>query len=70
MVSAPSMASTSRPVLRLLAWVAWRVDWLAMAGHWGQRIALMAATLGGVALLYFGLLALLGMRPRQFMRHG
>jgi hypothetical protein len=30
----------------------------------------MAAVLAGVALLYFGLLALAGLRPRQFMRHG
>ena len=54
----------------VLAWAAWRVDWIGMAVQWGWRIALLAALLGAVALLYFGLLALLGMRPRQFMRHG
>jgi putative peptidoglycan lipid II flippase len=54
----------------VLAWAAWRIDWIGLASQWGLRIALMAAVLGGVALLYFGLLALLGLRPRQFMRHG
>jgi len=53
----------------VLAWAAWRIDWIGLAAHWGWRIVLMAAVLSGVALLYFGLLALLGLRPRQFMRH-
>ncbi len=51
-----------------LAWAAWGVDWIGLAAHRGLRIGLLAAVLAGVALLYFGLLALLGMRPRQFMR--
>ncbi len=51
-----------------LVWAAWHFDWIGLAAHWGWRIGLMAAVLAGVALLYFGLLALLGMRPRQFMR--
>jgi len=54
----------------VLAWAAWGIDWIGLAAHWGWRIGLMAAVLGGVALLYFGLLALLGLRPQQFMRHG
>ena len=54
----------------VLAWAAWRIDWIGLAAQWGWRIALLAAVLGGVALLYFGLLALAGLRPRQFMRHG
>ena len=53
-----------------LAWAAWGIDWIGLAAHWGWRIGLMAAVLGGVALLYFSLLALLGLRPQQFMRHG
>ncbi|MES2956538.1 MAG: murein biosynthesis integral membrane protein MurJ [Pseudomonadota bacterium] len=52
-----------------LAWAAWRFDWIGLAAQWGLRIALMAAVLTGAALLYFGLLAVLGLRPRQFMRH-
>jgi len=52
-----------------LAWAAQRIDWIGMAAHWGWRIGWMAAVLVGVALLYFGLLALAGLRPRQFMRH-
>jgi putative peptidoglycan lipid II flippase len=53
-----------------LAWASWRIDWIGMAAHWGWRVGLMAAVLTGVALLYFGLLALAGLRPRQFMRQG
>ena len=54
----------------VLAWASWSIDWLGLGSHWGWRVGLMAAVLGGVAMLYFGLLALLGMRPQQFMRHG
>ncbi len=54
----------------VLAWAAWRIDWIGLSVQWGWRIGLMAAVLLGVALLYFGLLALAGLRPRQFMRHG
>ena len=54
----------------VLAWAAWRIDWIGLAAHWGWRIGLLAAVLAGVALLYFGLLALAGLRPRQFMRRG
>jgi len=53
-----------------LAWTARVFDWIGLAAHWGWRIGLMAAVLAGTALLYFGLLGLLGMRPRQFMRQG
>ena len=54
----------------VLAWAAWRIDWIGLAAHWGWRIGLLAAVLAGVAVLYFGLLALAGLRPRQFMRRG
>ena len=54
----------------VLAWAAWRFDWIGLAAHWGWRIGLLAAVLAGVAVLYFGLLALAGLRPRQFMRRG
>ncbi|MEO5771166.1 MAG: lipid II flippase MurJ, partial [Burkholderiaceae bacterium] len=52
-----------------LAWAARAIDWIGLAPQWGLRIALMAAVLGGVAVLYFALLALAGLRPRQFLRH-
>ena len=54
----------------VLAWLAWRIDWIGLASHLWWRIGLMAAALIGVAMLYFGLLALAGLRPRQFMRNG
>jgi putative peptidoglycan lipid II flippase len=53
-----------------LGWAAWRIDWIALAPRWGWRIVVLTAVLAGAALLYFALLALCGMRPRQFMRHG
>jgi putative peptidoglycan lipid II flippase len=54
----------------VLAWAAWRIDWIGLSAHAGLRVGLLAALLLGVALLYFGLLALAGLRPRQFMRRG
>ena len=53
-----------------LAWAAQGIDWIGLQSHWGQRAGAVAAVLGGVALLYFGVLAACGMRPRQFMRRG
>ncbi len=53
-----------------LAWAAQGIDWIGLQAHWGQRAAAVAAVLGGVALLYFAVLAACGLRPRQFMRRG
>ncbi|MDO9075435.1 MAG: murein biosynthesis integral membrane protein MurJ [Rubrivivax sp.] len=53
-----------------LAWAAQGIDWIAMQAQWGQRALAVAAVLGGVALLYFAVLAACGLRPRQFMRRG
>ena len=53
-----------------LAWAAQGIDWIGLQSHWGQRAGAVAAVLGGVALLYFAVLAACGMRPRQFMRRG
>jgi hypothetical protein len=38
--------------------------------HWGQRAGAVAAVLGGVAMLYFAVLLLAGLRPRQFLQRG
>ncbi|MDP2004929.1 MAG: murein biosynthesis integral membrane protein MurJ [Rubrivivax sp.] len=53
-----------------LAWAAGGIDWIALQAHWGQRALAVAGVLGGVALLYFAVLAACGLRPRQFMRRG
>jgi putative peptidoglycan lipid II flippase len=53
-----------------LAWAAQHFDWIAMQMQWGQRAGLLAAVLGGVALVYFAVLAVSGVRPRDFMRRG
>jgi putative peptidoglycan lipid II flippase len=53
-----------------LAWAAQAVDWIALQSAWGQRAGGVAGVLGGVALLYFGVLAACGLRPRHLMRRG
>jgi putative peptidoglycan lipid II flippase len=53
-----------------LAWAAQAIAWTALQAQWAQRAALVAAVLGGVALLYFAVLLACGLRPRQFMRRG
>jgi putative peptidoglycan lipid II flippase len=52
----------------LLALAAVNVDWLRMSGRDGMRIVLLAASLGGAGLVYFGVLLLTGIRPRDFSR--
>lgn len=53
-----------------LAWAARAVDWVGLQAQPGLRALWMAGVLGGVALLYFALLAAAGLRPRQFVRRG
>ena len=52
----------------LLAAAAINIDWLGLAGREGVRIAWLTASLVGAALLYFGVLLLAGLRPRDFSR--
>jgi putative peptidoglycan lipid II flippase len=55
----------------LLWWAARSFDWIGLGrGQDLLRAALMAAVLGGVALAYFALLAVMGLRPAQFVRRG
>jgi len=51
-----------------LAWAARAIDWIGLQAHPLQRAGLMAGVLGGVALLYFGVLGALGLKLRQFAR--
>ncbi len=53
-----------------LAWAAQGIDWIDLQARWGLRVAAVAGVLGGVALLYFGVLAACGLRPSQFARRG
>ncbi len=53
-----------------LAWAAQGIDWIDLQPRWALRAGLMAAVLGAVALLYFGLLMALGINLRQFSRRG
>jgi putative peptidoglycan lipid II flippase len=52
-----------------LLWLAGtRIDWAGLAGREGLRMAWLAACLGAAALLYFAVLAVAGLRPRDFSR--
>jgi putative peptidoglycan lipid II flippase len=51
-----------------LWWATHHINWLGLQAQWGQRAGLMAAVLSAVALLYFAVLALCGLRPRDFVR--
>ncbi len=51
-----------------LAWAARGIDWIGLQAQWGVRAGAVALVLGGVALLYFGVLALCGLRPRDLVR--
>lgn len=53
-----------------LAWASRYFDWTALQAQWALRVGLVAAVLGGVALLYFALLAACGLRPHHLMRRG
>jgi len=51
-----------------LAWAARSFDWIALGHAEGLRAGMLAAVLAGAALLYFGTLFALGLRPRDFAR--
>jgi putative peptidoglycan lipid II flippase len=51
-----------------LMWSAGRVDWLGFQDAKLSRVGLLALTMVGAALLYFGSLLLAGLKLRQFLR--
>jgi putative peptidoglycan lipid II flippase len=53
----------------LLVWGAQHFDWIGLRSQRLLRIALLAALIGGAAVLYFAVLALAGLRLRSFVRH-
>ncbi|MEO7851989.1 MAG: murein biosynthesis integral membrane protein MurJ [Rubrivivax sp.] len=53
-----------------LWWAARAIDWIGMQGHAGLRAGWMALVLGGVALLYFGVLTASGLRPSHLRQGG
>ena len=50
-----------------LAWSAQAVDWLALRSQPALRIGLLAAVMAGCALIYFGLLRVLGLNLRALI---
>jgi putative peptidoglycan lipid II flippase len=62
------VAAANGAVAAVLWWAAQRIDWLALQSQGGLRAGLMALVLAGVALVYFGVLALCGLRPRDLVR--
>jgi putative peptidoglycan lipid II flippase len=51
-----------------LGWAARAIDWVALQSNIGLRVALVAAALAAAAVVYFGALAILGLRPSHFVR--
>ncbi|MBA2722841.1 MAG: murein biosynthesis integral membrane protein MurJ [Methylibium sp.] len=51
-----------------LAWAAQAFDWVALGERELLRAGALAAVLAAAALLYFGVLLILGLRPSQFAR--
>jgi putative peptidoglycan lipid II flippase len=51
-----------------LMWSAGSVNWTTFEGGRLLRVGLLAATVGGAALLYFAALMLSGLKLRQFVR--
>ena len=51
-----------------MAFVAWRIDWMALGAHEGLRAAAMALALSLSALVYFSVLRLTGLDLRQLLR--
>jgi putative peptidoglycan lipid II flippase len=43
------------------------VDWVALRSQPGLRLGLLAAVMAACAVIYLGLLAVLGLRPRALM---
>lgn len=53
--------------LAALLWFAGReIDWIALHARWVYRAGLLAGVIGASIALYFGLLWLMGFRPRDF----
>jgi putative peptidoglycan lipid II flippase len=51
-----------------LAWAVWHFDWIGLRAAPWHRIGLMAASLAAAAVVYFGVLRLIGLDLRQFAR--
>jgi putative peptidoglycan lipid II flippase len=50
-----------------LGWAAQAVDWVALRSQPSLRLGLLAAVMAACAVIYLGLLAVLGLRPRALM---
>ena len=51
-----------------LLWVGQSLDWIALQSEKLKRMGLLAATLGGAAVVYLGAVWAAGLNPRQFLR--
>jgi putative peptidoglycan lipid II flippase len=64
------LAVANLAVAGVLFWAAQAIDWIGLQGHWGWRAGAVALVLVGVSALYFGVLVLCGLRPRDLVRRG
>lgn len=51
-----------------LLWASQYIDWVALRGHSGQRVAWLAGMMAVAALVYFGVLGVAGLKLRQLLR--
>jgi putative peptidoglycan lipid II flippase len=51
-----------------LLWAEQNFDWIALRSESLKRMGLLAATLGGAAVVYLGSVWAAGLNPRQFLR--
>ncbi|MEO5738859.1 MAG: lipid II flippase MurJ, partial [Variovorax sp.] len=65
---AAQVAAASLLLGALLVWANGHFDWVALREQRLLRIGLLAAVITGAAALYFGVLALAGLKLRSFMR--
>jgi putative peptidoglycan lipid II flippase len=59
--------AASAALALFLGWAAQAVDWVALRSQPGLRLGLLAAVMAACAVIYLGLLAVLGLRPRALM---
>jgi putative peptidoglycan lipid II flippase len=50
-------------------WTSHQIDWIGLQSHRLWRAVLLGGITLGAAAIYFALLAIMGLRPRQFIRH-
>ena len=62
------MAAANLALGVLLYHAAEAFDWIALQARWGTRAGALAGVIAAAMLVYGGVLALVGLRPRDLVR--